>query len=189
MTLLVVGLGGTTRQPSSTQWALRAALDAAEAAGAETVLLGADALDLPMYAPEIPARTPRARKLVDLLRRADGVVIASPGYHGTLSGLVKNALDYVEDMRGDDPPYLDGRPIGTIACAYGWPATIHTLAALRSVCHALRGWPTPMGAGINAAEPVFDSVGIVVDEKARFQLETVAQQVVAFARMREMTRA
>ena len=147
-------------------------------------MLGADDLDLPMYAPERLERTERAVRLVGLMRDSDGVIIASPGYHGTLSGLVKNALDYIEDMRDDDPPYLDGRAIGTIACAYGWPATIHTLAALRSVAHALRGWPTPMGAGINSADQVAGSEEHGMDQKSRFQLELVGQQVVEFARMR-----
>jgi FMN reductase len=181
MSLLVVGLGGTTRAASSTEKALRVCLAAAEAAGAQTVMLGAQDIDLPMYEPENTERTERAVRLVDLLRRSHGVIVASPGYHGTLSGLVKNALDYVEDMRDDDPPYLDGRALGTVACAYGWPATIHTLAALRSVAHALRSWPTPMGAGINSAETVFSDDGNFIDEKSRLQLQLVGQQVVEFA--------
>jgi len=184
MSIFVVGLGGTTRENSSTEKALRASLAAAERAGAETLLFGADDLDLPMYAPERPDRTSSALRLVDALRRCDGLVVASPGYHGTLSGLVKNALDYIEDLRDDDPPYLDGRAVGTIACAYGWPATIHTLAALRSVAHALRGWPTPMGAGVNTAGEVFDEQGRVIDDKSQMQLELVGRQVVEFARMR-----
>jgi FMN reductase len=184
MSLLIVGLGGTTRAGSSTERALTIALDAAAKAGADTELFGAAELDLPMYAPESSERTARAKRLLEALRRADGLVIASPGYHGSLSGLVKNALDYIEDMRDDDPPYLDGRAVGTIACAYGWPATIHTLAALRSVVHALRGWPTPMGAGVNSAESRLQEGGRPGDDRATFQLELVGQQVVEFARMR-----
>ena len=180
--ILVVGIGGTTRVNSSTEKALLASLDAAERAGAQTVLLGAAALQLPMYSPDDAYRTPPAETLVELLRACQGVIIASPGYHGTLSGLVKNALDYVEDMARDTPPYLEGRAIGTIACAQGWPATIHTLAALRSVAHALRGWPTPMGAGINSAEQIFAEDGSVRDDKSRLQLELVGSQVVEFAR-------
>jgi FMN reductase len=56
--------------------------------------------------------------------------------------------------------------------------------SLRSVVHALRGWPTPMGATINTAREVFDQAGECVDPVARFQLELVGQQVVEFARMR-----
>jgi FMN reductase len=188
MTILVVGLGGTTRGGSSTEKALRVSLAAAEAAGAQTMMFGADDLDLPMYAPEHTERPERAVRLIGMLRKSHGVIVASPGYHGTLSGLVKNALDYIEDMRNDDPPYLDGRAVGTIACAYGWPATIHTLAALRSVAHALRGWPTPMGAGINSADDVFAGDGRVLDGKSRLQLELVGQQVVEFAHMRSAAR-
>jgi FMN reductase len=181
VSILIVGIGGTTRNGSSTEKSLRIALSAAENMGATTVMLGAEDLDLPMYAPERQERTPKAIRLIDLLRRSDGVIVASPGYHGTLSGLVKNALDYVEDMRGDDPPYLDGRAVGTIACGQGWPGTVHTLAALRSVAHALRGWPTPMGAGINSAEAISDRDGSIADPKSRLQLELVGQQVAEFA--------
>jgi FMN reductase len=136
-----------------------------------------------MYAPESPDRTPQAERLVAETRRSQGIIIGSPGYHGTLSGLVKNALDYIEDMREDDPPYLDGRAVGCIACAYGWQATINTLSALRSVVHALRGWPTPYGAGINTAGPVFDQDGNAIDDASRLGLELVGQQVVQFANM------
>lgn len=80
---VVVGIGGTTRANSFTEKALRAVLAVAERAGAETSLLGADALDLPMDAPEDPARSDRALRLIAELRRADGVVIASPGYDRT----------------------------------------------------------------------------------------------------------
>jgi FMN reductase len=187
MSVFVVGLGGTTRSNSSTEKALRVALAAASHQGAETLMLGAADLDLPMYAPEKPERVPAAHRLLAELRRSDGLIVASPGYHGTVSGMVKNALDYVEDMRGDDPPYLEGRAVGCIGCAYGWQAAVTTLTALRSVVHALRGWPTPYGACINAGGnvEVFDQDGQCVDAVARGGLELVGQQVVEFARMRQ----
>jgi FMN reductase len=180
----IVGLGGTTRQGSSSERALRFALVCAAAAGAETEMLGAHQLDLPMYGPENQYRTPGAVWLVEQLRKADGVIVASPGYHGAISGLVKNALDYAEDLRNDVRPYLDGRAFGTIACANGWAATMHTISALRSVAHALRAWPTPMAAALNTAENIFDDRGRMSDPKARQQLELVGRQVVEFADMR-----
>ena len=110
--------------------------------------------------------------------------MASPGYHGAISGLVKNALDYAEDLRDDRRPYLDGCAFGTIACANGWAATMHTITALRGIAHALRAWPTPMAAALNTAENLFDDTGRIVDPKARQQLELVGYQVVEFAEMR-----
>jgi FMN reductase len=183
VSVFVLGIGGTTRPGSSTEKALRVSLEAAAREGAETLLLGAEDLSLPMYSPESSERTPTALRLIEEVKRADGILVASPGYHGTVSGLVKNALDYIEDLRSHSPPYLDGRAVGCIACAYGWQATVTTLMALRSIAHALRGWPTPMGAAINSAGPVFDADGSCIDEGARFQLELVGVQVVEFAQM------
>jgi FMN reductase len=116
--------------------------------------------------------------LVDALRRADGVIIASPGYHGSVSGLVKNALDYVEDLREDDNPYLSGRAVGCVTTAYGWQAAVTTLQTLRSIVHALRGWPTPLGAAINSASTRV-AYGQRTDEQVAFQLTTVGREVCA----------
>jgi FMN reductase len=182
--VFVLGIGGSTRPNSTTGLALRVSLAAAAADGAETLMLDSADLLLPLYAPEESPRPPGAVRLLEEVRRADGLVIASPGYHGALSGLVKNALDYLEDMRDDEPAYLDGKAVGCIATASGWQATMSTLMSLRSVVHALRGWPTPMGATINMRGRVFDENGDVVDPGARFQLELVGRQVVEFARMR-----
>lgn len=179
----IVCIGGSTRPDSSSEKALRAAAARAAAAGADTELLAGPELVLPIYAPEVPDRSENARRLIAALRCCDGLIVSSPGYHGTLSGLMKNVLDYVEDLRGDDRPYLDGLPVGCIAVAYGWQAAVTTLQSLRQTVHALRGWPTPLGATVNASGPIFDG-GECVDPAARMQLTTVAEQVVEFARLR-----
>jgi FMN reductase len=179
---LIVGIGGTMRSGSGTERVLRAALAATERRGSRTLLLAGPDLDLPMYAPQSGERTAAARALVDLIGRADGVIVASPAYHGGVSGLVKNALDYVEDLRDARRPYLDGRAVGCIACAGGWQAAAATLTGLRSITHALRGWPTPLGVAINTSEPIFGPGGALVDPAALGQLEILADQAVSFAR-------
>ncbi len=181
--LLVVGIGGTTRPASSTDRALRIALKAAEEAGARTHIFDGPFLSrLPHYAPEHLERNEEQRQLIDVVRRADGLIVATPGYHGGVSGLVKNALDLLEDLRGDDRSYLDGRAVGCVVNAAGWQASVSTLAALRSIVHALRGWPTPFGATLNTSEKLFDAAGACTDEKAAAQLALVGRQVVEFAR-------
>ncbi len=181
---LIVGIGGTTRAISSTDRALRAALIAAEDAGARTFgFSGAFLSHLPHFAPENRERNEKQREFVEMVRQADGVIVASPGYHGGVSGLVKNALDLLEDLRDDSRPYLDGRAVGCIVTAAGWQSAGSTLAALRSIVHALRGWPTPFGAALNTAQPIFDAGGACTDPKILEQLALVARQVVEFARL------
>ena len=178
----IVGIGGTARQDSTTEKALRAALDAAQRLGAQTELFSADELDLPMYGSA--ALTPRANALIDAIRRSDGILIASPSYHGSISGQVKNALDYVEELSRDERPYFEGRAVGCIVCAYGAQSIGTAIIAMRSVVHALRGWPTPLAAGISAVGLSFGADGRCTKPSVQQQLEAVVGQVWGFNQMR-----
>ena len=182
--LLIVGLGGTTRAGSSSERAVRAVLARAEAQGARTAMFDGPALAaLPHYAPERSERTPEQAAFVEAVRRADGVVVGTPGYHGGMSGLVKNALDLLEDLRGDARPYLEGRAVGLVVTAAGWQAGGVVLSALRDVVHALRGWPTPLGVSLNsAAAPLFDAEGGATEAATGASLDMLASQLIGFAR-------
>jgi FMN reductase len=120
-------------------------------------------------------------RVLAAISAADGIIVSTPGYHGSISGVVKNALDTLEGLRDDPRPYFDGRAVGCIVSAGGAQASGSTLAALRSVVHALRGWPTPFGATLGASG-LFDETGAFADPRDGWQVETVAQQVVDFAR-------
>ncbi len=180
----VVGIGGTTRSGSSSEQALLIALGHAEAFGADVeAFTGAQLAELPMYDPDPGTMTERGKHLVTSLRRADAVIISSPCYHGGVSGLIKNAIDYIEEMRADPKVYLDGRSMGVIACGYGYQGPGPVLSQLRQMAHALRAWPTPLGVGINSFVVKFKDGGCS-DEGVGKQLEILADQVVEFARHR-----
>lgn len=176
----IVGIGGTTRPGSSTESALRVALRHAESLGAETLLFGGEALAaLEGYSPEQASRSEGQRAIVEAVRKADAVIFASPGYHGGVSGLVKNAIDLLEDLRADQRVYLDGMPVGCIVTAAGWQGCNTTLGAMRSIVHALRGWPTPLGVTLNTAGvKLFDATGECTDEQVAASLRMLAEQVV-----------
>jgi FMN reductase len=177
---LIVGIGGTQRAGSTSELCLREALSAAEAAGSRTIIFTAAALDLPMFGSPAASRAIMASGMVEAVRACDGLVVASPSYHGGLSGLVKNALDYLENLRSDRRPYLHGRAVGCITCAAGWQGAVTTLNALRDVVHALRGWPTPLGVPVNTADtPTLD--GQFAHEIVRQRLHALGAQVAAFA--------
>ena len=178
---LIVGLGGTVRPGSSSEKALVLALATAQAAGARTALFGGAFLaGLPIYNPHDPFCGPEMIRFLAAVSAADGIIVSTPGYHGSISGVVKNALDSLEGLRDDPRPYFDGRAVGCIVSAGGAQASGSTLAALRSIIHALRGWPTPFGAAL-AAGGLFDEGGEFNDARDAWQVETVASQVVEFA--------
>lgn len=176
----ILALGGSTRNGSSSEKALRVAAAIAEDQGAIVELITGRSLIFPLYQPESDDRCAEARAMIDAIRDADGLLIASPSYHGTVSGMIKNALDYIEDLRDDKRVYLDGIPVGCIAVAHGWQAAVSTLHNLRVAIHALRGWPSPLGAALNAQASLFDETGCI-DKSARTQLTIIATQVLDFA--------
>ena len=177
----ILAIGGTVRPNSSTELAMRHIMNTIEGRGARIKLISGQSLQLPLYQPENPERSAEARALVAELAQADGIVIGSPGYHGSISGLVKNALDYAEDLRSDPRPYFSGRAVGCIATAGGWPAAVNTLNALRDIVHALRGWPTPMGVAINSSEGVFDKGGACIAPRVVQVLDLMAEEILGFA--------
>jgi FMN reductase len=178
---LIVGIGGTMRVGSTSEMALRATLGVAQTFGMRTKMFSGPDLVMDSYDPGSPARAGNAAALVAALREADGVLVSTPSYHGSISGLIKNAIDYAEDMRCDDRPYLDGRAVGCIVCADGAQAMGSTLLTLRSIIHALRGWPTPYAAVVNSSLKPFDADGGIKDAEVAKQLRIVAGQVVEFA--------
>jgi FMN reductase len=180
----IVGIGGTPRAGSSTERALSLALRQAEQAGARTRLFGGEFLErLPHFNPGPAGPSLEQAELADAVRAADGLILATPGYHGSLSGVVKNALDTLELTRGDPSPYFEGKPVGIIITADGAQAGGTTLMAVRGIIHAMRGWPTPYGAALNAAN-LFDPAGECREAKDAWQITTVADQVMEFAKMR-----
>jgi FMN reductase len=179
----IVGLGGTTREGSSTEKAISLALRAAASQGADILLLCGSDIDLPAYVPGATSNA-KANRITAELGKADGIILGTPGYHGGLSGLVKNALDYTEDLRSNRRPYLEDRPVGCVVTAAGEQGAVTTLAALRSVVHALRGWPTPLGVTIVTSDQVFDAAGNCISPRIEGQLRIMSQQVVDFALLR-----
>ena len=183
-TPLILGIGGTTRRGSTSEIALRFALERAESFGCRTALVAGPDLPGETYDPARPERSPAASHLVAMMRQADGIIVGSPSYHGSLSGLIKNALDFSEDLRTDARVYFDHIAFGCIVTADGAQALGSTVAALRSIAHALRAWPTPYAALINVTQRPFDTDGQPNEPATGQALALVAEQVSTFAQMK-----
>lgn len=176
-----VGIGGTTRAGSSTERALRYTARLIEQSGGQVEVFAGPELILPMYNAEEDPRPAVAQRIVTAAREADGLILASPGYHGGFSGLLKNVLDYLEDMEHDAQPYLRGRAVGCIATAFGWQAIGTTLLSLRSVVHALGAWPTPTGVAAITTGRLFDDQGSCIVPELDDQFRGLAAELMEFA--------
>ena len=141
----VLALCGSRRDESATRAALDVALAAAEAAGASTELFDLRTVDLPpLDADRDAADQGDGAQLLAAVDAADAVVLGTPVYHGSYSGVLNNALDYC----GFDE--FEGKTVGLLGVAGGsFPVT--ALDHLRSVCRALNCWVLPHQAAIPRA--------------------------------------
>lgn len=186
---LIVGLGGSIRPASVSERALGIALEHLARRGCRTHLIGHAEIPLELFDPAEPDRSERAASLVARIREADGLIIGTPSYHCGVSGIVKNAIDFIEDLRTDERPYLDGRAVGIIVCADGMQAIGPTIGSLRDIVHSLRGWPTPYaGAILNNGRP-FGGDGQEADPAALRACQLVADEVFEFTRMKALAAA
>jgi FMN reductase len=178
--LTIVGLGGSMAKVSRSRAALTSALEGAASAGAETQLLDIRKLDLPMYNPEAGQPTTVATRLIESCYAADGMLWSSPMYQGTISGALKNALDWLHVLGDRDPPYLHDKVIGLISAA-GGSQGLQAINTMEFAVRALRGWAVPYVVPIAAAARVFDADGTIREESVAVQLKTLGQEVVRVA--------
>jgi FMN reductase len=155
--------------------ALRTALEGAAASGSRTTLLDLRELDLPMYSPEhgVP---PAAARLAEASGTADAMIWSSPTYQGSISGALKNALDWMILLGGREPAYLTNKPIGLVATAGGVQG-LQSINAMEFSVRALRGWAVPLVLAVAQARQVFDLDGRVVDEAVEQQLRALGAEV------------
>ncbi|MER5705122.1 NAD(P)H-dependent oxidoreductase [Micromonospora sp. NPDC002296] len=145
------------------------------------VFRGVD-VEFPFYRPGLH-QDQRVRRFLDQLAAADGVVLVSPTYHGAISGLLKNALDFANDL-AVPRVFLDGVPLGCVAVGAGTQGTASTLTMLRTVGHALRAWPTPLGVTVRTWVDLDEApdASRPEQEHCRAQLTEMVAQVLSMAR-------
>ena len=174
----IVGLAGSLRTTSATRMAVRCALLGAEEDGAHTQLLDLAAYDLPFLGreQERPAMMAVERFLTDL-RAADGIILGSPEIHGSISGVLKNALDLA------NRELFEGKMLGIIGVAGGRTGASETLSHLRAIGRSLHAWVVPTQVSIAAADEVFNSRGEPANLEIGERLKSVGRQVAHFARL------
>lgn len=164
--------------------ALAVALRGAEERGAETKLI--DLRDYRLMfcdggdSEELPKDVARLREEV---KGAQGVILATPEYHGGYSGVLKNALD----LMGFDE--FEGKLIGLVGVSGGSMGAFGALAGLRSVGRALHAWVVPEQTAVAHVSDVFDAAGNCKDEAIAKRLKAVGGQVAKFASLHHSEQA
>lgn len=168
----VLALSGSLREGSYTRLATNRALDGVRAAGGTGELLDLREYELPPLDVDHDSQGD-SQQLVECVRAADALILGSPMYHGSYSGVLKNALDYCGFEEFED------KTVGLLAVSGGsFPIT--TLEHLRSVCRALNCWVLPHQAAIPNASSAFEN-GEFVDAGTEKRVDTLGRRVVNYA--------
>ncbi|MDH6106294.1 NAD(P)H-dependent oxidoreductase [Anabaenopsis tanganyikae CS-531] len=168
----IVGIGGSLRPDSYTQKALQVAAQRVEALGAEVEVLDLRQLNLPFcHGGKDYSQYPDVQRLRDTVTGADGLILATPEYHGGLSGVLKNTLDL---MSFDE---LSGKVTGMIS-VLGGQANSNALNDLRLIIRGVHGWVIPEQIAIGKAWNAFSPEGKLLDEKLSERFDQFAQSLV-----------
>jgi FMN reductase len=172
----VSGISGSRRAGSYTRMAVETALRGAREVGAVTQLIDLREYELPFVDGSKLASSDLDR-LRSEFHAADGILLGTPEYHGSFSGVLKNALD----LMGFEE--FEGKMIGLVGVSGGSMGAFEALNSLRHIGRSLHAWVIPQQASVPEAWKVFDASGHVQDPLQEARLLEVGRQVGRFARL------
>ena len=170
-TFNVLGVAGSTRQSSYSTRALKIALEHAKKHGAEVRLLELSRTVLPLYDPSAPA-SKEVEHAAEALAWADAFILASPDYHGSVSGALKNFLDHFYEE-------FAGKMFGYIVASHEKGLTV--MEQMRTAVRQCYGWSMPYGVSINGPQ---DFTGQeTANARLSSRLRMMARDLVIYGRL------
>ena len=169
MILRILGVASSMRETSYSTHALKLALDRAEKNGAETRLMDLREIQLPMYHPE-QNNSPELDKVTENVKWADSFILASPDYHGSMSGVMKNFLDFFWSD-------FAGKTFGYICASHEKGLTV--MDQMRTTVRQCYGWSMPYGISVNSDQD-FDKQGNMTNQKIISRIETIGRDLVVY---------
>jgi chromate reductase, NAD(P)H dehydrogenase (quinone) len=142
---------------------------------------------IPLYDGDLESRhglPDGVRALKSLLREHDGLLFAAPEYNGSISGVLKNAIDWTSRPEGDEPrcACYKGKVAAVMSASpgplCGAKGLIHTRVVLSNIgCIVL-----PDQVTVANAANAFDRDGALRDERLQRAVETIAHRLVGICR-------
>ena len=180
-TINILGIAGSMRQQSYSTRALRMVLEEAKKYDSKSYVLELQKINLPVYDPngntsDDPSSNNNNKSdnslegITTALKWADALVLASPDYHGSMSGGMKNFLDYFwEDFAG--------KTFGYVIASHEKGLTVGD--QMRTAIRQCYGWSMPYNISING-EKDFDSKGNLVNPTLAERIKMLARDLVTY---------
>ena len=177
--LKVVAIDGARRADSSSRKLLQESKAYFEKAGADFEVFDQSIEHLPVFDDsDTGAQHPSVVKLTSMVQNADAIVFSSPEYHGSMSGALKNAFDWLTLL--SDRGRLRGKAIGLMGGGGALANSGATLQMMMAV-RALHGILMPeVIMSVPAVWDAFDDAGTIKEESIQKRMGEFAEKLVKY---------
>ena len=168
-----VAISGSSRPSSYTARAMALAVDELRSRGhtVDTFLIA----EMDLHLPGMGTPTDDASRMTTAIKAADGVLLATPEYHGSYAAGMKLAIENL-----GFPSELAGKPVALLGVAAGRIGAIKALEHLRSVCAHVGALVLPGPISIAGVQQTFDDAGRCTDPAAEKSIRGLATALEQF---------
>lgn len=170
MRLKVLGVGSSMNKESFSTETLKIVLEKVNQNDADTKLLNLISTPLPIYNHKDSPETIHVNQAVDMVNWADAIILATPDYHGSMSGSLKNFLDYFWSE-------FAGKTFGYICASHEKGLTV--MDQMRTVIRQCYGWSLPYGISINSSQD-FNKSREIINESLLVRIDYFARDLVVY---------
>lgn len=170
MTLKVLGVGSSMRRDSFSTETLKIILNKVNTNGGDTRLLNLYSNPLPIYTAEYDEKLNGIKHVVELVRWADAMILATPDYHGSMAGSLKNFLDYFWSE-------FAGKTFGYLCSSHEKGLTV--MDQMRTAIRQCYGWSLPYGISINSNQD-FNTDREIINTQLLGRLDSFARDLVVY---------
>jgi chromate reductase len=180
----VLGFAGSLRRQSYNRAILAAA---SEMVPDDATLEIFDLEGIPPFNQDLELEPPeKVRDFKARIRAADAILIATPEYNYSISGVLKNAIDWASRPYGDNA--FDGKPVGLMGASVGMLGTARAQYDLRRSFIFLNMFPLNQPeVMVPFAQDKVDGNGRLTDEKTRKKIRELLESLVAWTRRMKLS--
>ena len=183
----ILAFAGSTRKDSFNKRLAKVALHAAEQAGAETTFIDLLDYNMPLYSKDLFDEQGMPGGVIEfkeMLKSHNGFLIASPEYNGSLTGTLKNAIDWATiKAEGEERMACwDGKIAGLVSASPGSLGGIRGLHHLRTILAGIGTFVLPNHLAVSNSETNLQNDIQITDEKLQHQVDTLATEIVRVVR-------
>ena len=183
----ILAFAGSTRKESFNKRLAKIALLAADSAGADTTFIDLHDYDMPLYSGDFIAEHGMPDGVIafkEMLKKHNGFLIASPEYNGSLTGTLKNAIDWAT-IKADDEERMacwNGKIVGLLAASPGGLGGIRGLSHLRTILAGIATFVLPNHLAVGNSTANLNNDTHIADENLQKQLNNLAIEMVRVIR-------